>query len=74
LGKNPRVQGTHRGVVLGIGAPAQVNGHDVPHGFTVGDEVQFHFEHHEGAMTRLWPDDGEMAIWLPQSSVDAVWE
>ena len=63
----------HRGVVLGIGAPAELpNGVPIPHGFVVGDVVQYHFIHHKEAHTRPWPPDGLSATWVPQQCVDAV--
>jgi hypothetical protein len=70
---------THRGRVLALGPPARLTEHpdspEVPHGFRVGDVVQFHF----GAMgtqearTRTWTD-GHPATWLTQAEIDAVWE
>jgi hypothetical protein len=70
---------THRGVVLGVGPPARLTEHpsspEVPHGFAVGDVVQYHFEAMgtQAARTRAWLD-GEDAVWLHQAEVDAVWE
>lgn len=64
----------HRGRVLGMGPPALTKqGHEVPHGFTVGDEVLFHWVHNERGFTRPW-EDGEPAAWIPQEAVDAVIE
>ena len=73
---------THRGVVLGMGPPAVqefvVDGVsrlvDVPHGFKVGDVVQYHFEHHQEAWTQVWPPDGKLATLIAQEFVDAVVE
>ncbi len=66
---------THTGRVLAHGPPARVNGTgaEVPHGFTVGDLVQYHFTSHEGVATNVWPLDGKVAVWLPQENVDGVW-
>ncbi len=63
---------THRGRVLGVGPPAVEKGVEQPHGFSVGDLVQFHYVHNLDAHTRIWPDDGETAFWIPQGCVDAV--
>ena len=70
---------THTGRVLALGPPARLTEHpdspEVPHGFVVGDLVQYHF----GAMgtqearTRLWTD-GEPATWMTQAEIDGVWE
>lgn len=67
---------THTGRVLAMGPPARVNGTgaEVPHGFAVGDLVQFHFVHLEKGARNPWPPDGEMAVWVPQEAVDGVWE
>lgn len=77
--QGPRQVKTHCGIVLGLGPPARLTesptSPEVPHGFEVGDVVQFHF----GAMgtqvarTRVWTD-GKPATWLTQAEVDAVWE
>lgn len=67
---NDRHTKTHTGEVLAMGPPIR----GIDPGFVVGDVVQFHFEHNREAWTRPWPLDGEMAIWVPQSCVDAVWE
>src|SRR5271157_2379939 len=79
---HPRAIKTHRGIVLGMGLPAEVSfyrsdlgkvvSYEVPFGFRVGDTVQYHFEHHQEAWTTPWPDDGKPATWLPQHCVDAV--
>jgi co-chaperonin GroES (HSP10) len=70
---------THMGEVLALGAPARLTEHpsspEVPHGFRVGDLVQYHF----GAMgtqearTRTW-SDGKPATWMTQAEIDGVWE
>ena len=65
---------THRGVVLGMGAPALNGTVEVEPGFKVGDVVQYHFMHHEEAHTREWPEDGTKACWIPQNCIDAVIE
>lgn len=70
---NPRDVKTHRGEVLAMGEPAQVNGHDVPWGFKVGDVVQYHWEKLERAWTRPWLD-GEPACWMRQDEIDGVVE
>jgi co-chaperonin GroES (HSP10) len=65
---------THRGIVLGVGAPALMYGKvEVPLDFQVGDIIQYHFNHHKEAATIPW-SDGEPATWIPQESVDAVIE
>lgn len=75
----PRQVKTHRGVVLGLGPPARLTEHpsspEVPHGFEVGDLVQFHFGAvgTQEARTRAWVD-GKPATWLTQAEIDAVWE
>jgi hypothetical protein len=75
----PRQVKTHRGVVLGMGPPARLTEHpsspEVPHGFEVGDVVQYHFAAvgTQAARTRAWTD-GEPATWLCQPEIDAVWE
>jgi hypothetical protein len=68
---------THVGRVLAKGPPARLTDHphspEVPHGFEVGDVVQYHF----GAMgtqearTRAWID-GKPATWMTQAEIDAV--
>lgn len=66
---------THRGVVIAKGEPAIVHGkHEVPHGFEVGDVVQYHFTHLEKGWTVPWPEDGEPVTYVPQENVDAVIE
>jgi len=65
---------THRGVVLAMGPPARtVRGVEVEPGFAPGDTIQFHFSHHQETATNMWTD-GKPATWIPQSSVDAVWD
>lgn len=79
----PREIHTHRGIVLAMGPPAKMplvysegewrGGHEVPHGFRVGDTVQYHFEHHQEAWTMTWID-GKPCTYLAQHNVDAVIE
>lgn len=71
---NERARKWHRGKVIAKGPPATWHGHAVPHGFDVGDEVLFHFAHHEKSRTRPWPHDGLDAVWLTQAEIDAVVE
>lgn len=67
-----RARKWHRGTVLAKGAPVLTcEGVEVPHGFEVGDDVLFHWEHYEAGFTRMW-EDGEPACWVPQVCVDAV--
>lgn len=70
---NPRERKTHRGEVLAMGAPALYKGSEVPHGFAVGDIVQYHFSHNQKAWTMPWTD-GLQATWIPQQNVDMVYE
>ncbi len=71
---NEREVKTHRGVVLGMGAPALTkHGHEAPHGFKVGDHVQFHFVHLRENSRNEWVD-GKDAFWLPQIAIDGVIE
>jgi hypothetical protein len=71
----PREVRTHVGRVLALGPPARLNGSgpEVPHGFEVGDLVQYHLTHLEKVATNPWPPDGEMAVWVQQENVDGVW-
>jgi hypothetical protein len=75
----PRHVRTHRGVVLGLGPPARLtespSSPEVPHGFEVGDLVQYHFGAvgTQEARTRAWTD-GQPATWLTQAEIDGVWE
>jgi co-chaperonin GroES (HSP10) len=63
---------SHRGTVLAMGAPATMpNGVEVDPGYTVGDTVQFHWEHNEVNYTGPW-EDGKFACWLSQHCIDAV--
>jgi co-chaperonin GroES (HSP10) len=65
---------THTGRVLALGPPARTaGGAEVPHAYRVGDLIQFHYEHLEELLTNEW-EDGRPAVWVPQSSVDGVWE
>ena len=70
---DPRETVTHRGRVLAKGPPALLMGHEVPHGFEVGDLVIFSWSHHEKSFSREWVD-GEKAAWIKQSDVHAVVE
>lgn len=75
VGDNPRERKSHRGIVMAMGNPAITkHGHEVAWGFDVGQMVQWHFEKHEGARTRIWPEDGKEAIWLMQQEIDGVIE
>jgi hypothetical protein len=77
--QGPRQVKTHRGVVLGLGPPARLTEHpaspEVPHGFVVGDVVQYHFAAvgTQASRTRGWVD-GKPATWLHQGEIDGVWE
>ena len=70
---------THTGEVLALGPPSRLTEHptspEVPHGFEVGDMVQYHFGAvgTQAARTRLW-SDGKPATWLTQAEIDGVWE
>jgi len=70
---------THTGRVLALGPPARLTEHpgspEVPHGFVVGDLVQYHFGAvgTQEARTRAW-SDGKPATWLTQAEIDGVWE
>ena len=64
---------THTGRVLAFGPPARTpGGAEVPHGFGVGDLVQYHYEFLEKLATNEW--GGVKAVWIPQQDVDGVWE
>lgn len=72
---NPRQVRTHTGRVLALGPPARTTaGVEVPHGYRVGDLIQYHFDHLEQLLTNPWPEDGLPATWLPQVAIDGVWE
>lgn len=66
-------QSSHRGRVLGKGAPALRYGHEMPHGFDVGDEVVFVFgaKGSEESRQSVWTD-GEPCVWIAQEEVLAV--
>ena len=68
------VSRTHRGTVLALGPPALTDeGHEVPHGFGVGDVVGFHFEATEAGRTTTWGDlDG--VVVMAQREIDYVLE
>jgi co-chaperonin GroES (HSP10) len=72
----PRQVKTHCGVVIAMGPPARTRKGraEVPHGFRVGDVVQYHFEHHQETWTMPWPLDGKKVTWLAQHNVDGVVE
>jgi hypothetical protein len=77
--EGPRQVRTHRGVVLALGAPpiqyfANGSSYEIPYRFGAGDVIQYHFTHHQEAWTMPWPDDGELATWVPQAFVDGVVE
>jgi co-chaperonin GroES (HSP10) len=66
-------QSSHRGHVLAMGAPALRYGHEVPHGFTVGDEVVFVYatgQVESARNSRLFDD--EPCVWVAQEEVIAV--
>lgn len=65
---------THTGKVIAVGPPALTRrGAEVPLGIVAGDTIQFHYVHHQEAHTRVWPEDGLPAVWVPQAAVDGVW-
>jgi len=68
-------QSSHRGRVLAIGLPAFRYGHEVAHGFGVGDEVVFVFGSGgvEAMRQGLWTD-GLPCVWVTQEEVIAVVE
>lgn len=69
---NGRDKPWHRGRVLQVGPPALTSkGAEVPYEFGVGDEVIYHFNHHQKAWTRPWVD-GKDATWIPQQLVSGV--
>ena len=68
------VSRTHRGTVLAMGPPVLTDdGHEVPHGFAVGDVVQFHFEATESGRTTTWGEH-EGVLVMAQREIDAVLE
>lgn len=71
--KGIKARSSHRGRVLGIGAPALQYGHELAHGFEVGDEVVYVFASGGIEKTRasVW-DDGEPCVWVTQEEVIAV--
>jgi co-chaperonin GroES (HSP10) len=69
-----RTRKWHIGEVLGLGPPALAHGHEVAHGFKVGDRVLFNWTHNEKGFTHEWPEDGKPACWIPQVNVSAVLE
>jgi co-chaperonin GroES (HSP10) len=69
-------QSSHRGRVLGFGPPAmQYERHEVPRGFSVGDEVVFVYGAKGTGESRrgVW-EDGEPCVWIAQEEVLAVVE
>ena len=65
---------THRGVVVAMGPPVLTSqGHETPHGFEVGDVVQFHYESTERGSRITWPD-GSTCVVRAQREIDAVIE
>lgn len=66
---------SHEGIVLGMGPPAMVyNKHELPHGFNVGDRVNFSYQ-----MNEKWSDsqrweDGEACIFISQECINGVIE
>ena len=68
-------QSSHRGRVLSMGPPALQYGHEVPHGFDVGDEVLFVYASGGTEVSRksTWTD-GEPCVWIAQEEVLAVKE
>jgi hypothetical protein len=79
-------QSSHRGRVLGFGAPGLIHGrshscgkhclgHEVPYGFSPGDEVIFVFASGGIERTRYvdWHDGGR-CVWVTQEEVIAVVE
>ena len=73
--KNQRSVKTHTGRLLALGPPPLTKrGAEVPIDVRVGDLVQFHYVHHREAHTRAWPEDGKLAVCIPQIALDAVWD
>ena len=65
---------THRGTVLAMGPPVLTGeGHEIPHGFRVGDVVQYNYESTEKGSRITWPD-GEVCVVRAQREIDAVIE
>ncbi len=65
---------THRGTVVALGPPVLTSqGHEIAHGFKVGDVVQFHYEATEAGSRLRWPD-GETCVVRAQREIDAVIE
>lgn len=65
---------THRGTVMALGPPVLTEqGHEIPHGFSVGDVVQFHYESTEAGSRLIWTD-GEVCVVRAQREIDAVIE
>lgn len=67
-----RAQSSHRGRVLAMGEPARnPAGHEVPHGFKVGDAVVYVWTHNEKEFTKPWTD-GQECCWVSQEEVISV--
>jgi co-chaperonin GroES (HSP10) len=63
---------SQRAIVLGKGAPAEENGHEVPHGFEVGDEVVYVYHHNEKwSEGHTWTDGGPV-VYVAQEEILAV--
>lgn len=65
-------QSSHRGRVLAVGAPALRYGHELPHGFAVGDEVIFVFGSGGIEDTRKGYFGDVPCTWVTQEEVLAV--
>jgi co-chaperonin GroES (HSP10) len=69
-----RTSASHRATVLGFGLPALEHGHELPHGFVVGDEVLFTWHINEKwSDGQVW-EDGEPCVFISQEMVNAVVE
>ena len=65
---------THRGEVVAMGPPVLTSkGHEITHGFRVGDVVQFHYESTEKGSRLTWTD-GSTCVVRAQREIDAVIE
>jgi hypothetical protein len=65
-------QSSHRGVVLGYGAPAMRYGHEVERGFGVGSEVVFVFASGGTEESRRSYFGDIPCVWVTQEEVIAV--
>lgn len=70
-----KAKSSHKGKVLGFGPPAMTqSGHELPHGFEVGDVVNFAYHVNEKASDgQLW-EDGEPCIYIAQEHINGVYE